>query len=47
MLEVGKKAPSFTLLDINGKKVSLKDFLGSKVILYFYPKDMTSGCTKE
>lgn len=47
MLEVGKKAPSFTLPDINGKKVSLKNFLGSKVILYFYPKDMTSGCTKE
>ncbi|MEG8945889.1 thioredoxin-dependent thiol peroxidase [Rosettibacter firmus] len=47
MLEVGKKAPSFSLPDSNGKKVSLKDFLGQKLILYFYPKDMTSGCTKE
>ena len=47
MLEVGKKAPSFTLLDQNGKKHSLKDYLGKKVILYFYPKDNTSGCTKE
>lgn len=47
MLEVGKKAPSFSLPDTNGKKVSLKDFLGKRVILYFYPKDMTSGCTKE
>ena len=47
MLEVGKKAPSFTLLDQNGKKHSLKDYLGKKVVLYFYPKDNTSGCTKE
>ncbi len=47
MLAVGKKAPSFSLPDSNGKKVSLKDFFGKKVILYFYPKDMTSGCTKE
>jgi len=43
----GKKAPSFTLVNSEGKKVSLKDFLGKKVILYFYPKDMTSGCTAE
>lgn len=47
MLEVGKKAPNFTLLDQNGNKHSLKDYLGKKVILYFYPKDNTSGCTKE
>lgn len=47
MPEIGKKAPDFSLLDQDGKKVSLKDFLGKKVILYFYPKDDTSGCTKE
>ncbi len=47
MPEVGKKAPDFSLLDQDGKKVSLKDLLGKKVILYFYPKDDTSGCTKE
>ncbi|PKL82340.1 MAG: thioredoxin-dependent thiol peroxidase [Ignavibacteriae bacterium HGW-Ignavibacteriae-3] len=47
MLEIGKKAPSFTLPDSTGKKVSLKDFKGKKVVLYFYPKDMTSGCTQE
>jgi len=47
MLEVGKKAPDFNLLNQDGKKISLKDFLGQKVVLYFYPKDDTSGCTKE
>jgi thioredoxin-dependent peroxiredoxin len=47
MLEVGKKAPSFSLPDSNGNKISLKDYAGEKVVLYFYPKDMTSGCTKE
>jgi peroxiredoxin Q/BCP len=47
MLEVGKKAPVFTLQDGNGKKVSLNEFKGKKVVLYFYPKDMTSGCTQE
>lgn len=47
MLEEGKKAPAFTLLDSNSKKISLKDFAGKKVVLYFYPKDMTSGCTQE
>jgi peroxiredoxin Q/BCP len=47
MLEVGKKAPSFTLPDSEGKKVSLNDFKGKKVVIYFYPKDMTSGCTQE
>jgi peroxiredoxin Q/BCP len=47
MLDVGKKAPDFNLLNQDGKKISLKDFLGQKVVLYFYPKDDTSGCTKE
>jgi peroxiredoxin Q/BCP len=47
MIEVGKKAPDFTLVDQNDKKISLKDFKGKKIILYFYPKDNTSGCTKE
>ncbi len=47
MIEENKKAPAFTLPDQNGKKVSLKDFLGKKVVLYFYPKDNTPGCTKE
>ena len=47
MLQEGKKAPDFNLPDSNGKKVSLKDFLGSKVVIYFYPTDMTETCTKE
>ncbi len=47
MLKAGSKAPQFTLDSDEGKKVSLKDFLGKKVILYFYPKDDTPGCTKE
>ena len=47
MLEVGKKAPAFSLQDGNGKKVALNDFKGKKIVLYFYPKDMTSGCTQE
>ncbi len=47
MLEVGKKAPDFSLLNQDEKKISLKDYVGQKVILYFYPKDDTSGCTKE
>ena len=46
-LKVGNKAPAFTLPNQDGKKVSLKDFLGKKVVLYFYPKDNTPGCTKE
>lgn len=46
-LKEGKKAPAFTLPDQDGNKVSLKDFLGKKVILFFYPKDMTPGCTQE
>lgn len=47
MLEVGMKAPDFTLYDQNNKKVKLSDYLGRKVILYFYPKDNTAGCTKQ
>ena len=47
MLEVGTKAPDFTLQDQRGELVSLSDFLGKKVVLYFYPKDNTPGCTKE
>lgn len=43
MPEVGKKAPAFSLYSDSDKKVSLKDFLGKKVVLYFYPKDNTSG----
>jgi peroxiredoxin Q/BCP len=43
----GKAAPKFTLTDADGKKVSLADFAGKNVILYFYPKDDTPGCTKE
>jgi peroxiredoxin Q/BCP len=43
----GSKAPAFTLPDDTGKNISLKDFKGQTVILYFYPKDMTPGCTQE
>ncbi len=46
-LKEGDKAPQFTSTDQNGKKVSLSDFLGKKVVLYFYPKDNTPGCTAE
>ncbi len=46
-LEPGAEAPSFNLPDQDGKTVSLDDFKGSKVIVYFYPKDDTPGCTKE
>ncbi len=46
-LEEGKAAPAFTLSDALGNKVSLKDFRGKNVIVYFYPKDDTPGCTKE
>lgn len=45
--EVGQKAPDFTLSSTEGKSVSLKDFRGKKIVLYFYPKDMTPGCTAE
>jgi len=44
---VGDKAPDFTLMSDDGKMVSLRDYLGKKIVLYFYPKDMTSGCTQE
>lgn len=44
---MNKKAPNFTLLDQNGNKISLSDFKNKWVVLYFYPKDMTSGCTRE
>src|ERR1700745_1230725 len=46
-VQEGKAAPTFTLEDASGKKVSLADFAGKNVILYFYPKDDTPGCTKE
>ena len=46
MLEVGTKAPEFTLPDQNGEMHSLSDYRGQKVVLYFYPKDSTPGCTK-
>lgn len=47
LLEVGTKAPDFTLPDQNGVNHTLSDYLGKKVILYFYPKDNTPGCTKQ
>ena len=46
-IEEGKAAPAFTLTDQNGEKIALKDFRGKDVIVYFYPKDDTPGCTKE
>lgn len=47
MLEAGIKAPEFTLPDQNGNEVSLSDFHGRKVVLYFYPRDNTPGCTRQ
>ena len=47
MLEIGSNAPMFTLPDQNGVMHSLADYAGQKVILYFYPKDNTPGCTKQ
>lgn len=47
MLETGMKAPQFTLPDKDGNMVSLTDFIGKKVVLYFYPKDSTPGCTRQ
>lgn len=47
MLQVGMKAPDFTLPDKDGNPVSLSDFTGKKVVLYFYPKDNTPGCTRQ
>lgn len=47
LLQSGAKAPDFTTTDQDGNKVALKDYRGKKVVLYFYPKDNTPGCTKE
>lgn len=47
MVQLGEMVPDFTLPASNGKEVSLSDFRGKKVVLYFYPKDMTPGCTTE
>ena len=47
MLAVGTQAPAFTLPDKDGNSISLSDFLGKKVVLYFYPKDSTPGCTRQ
>lgn len=47
MLEVNQKAPDFTLPDKDGHLVSLSDFKGKKVVLYFYPRDLTPGCTRQ
>ncbi len=47
MIEEGAKAPAFSLKDQDGKTVKLSDFAGKQVVLYFYPKDMTPGCTTE
>lgn len=47
MLEAGSKAPDFTLNDKDGRPVSLHDFAGRRVVLYFYPKDNTPGCTRQ
>lgn len=47
MLKIGDKAPDFSLDSDEGRKISLKDLQGKKVVLYFYPKDDTPGCTKE
>ena len=47
MLEAGRKAPDFALPDQNGSMVRLSDYLGKKVVLYFYPKDTTPGCTRQ
>ena len=46
-LTVGKKAPAFTLTDQDGNKVKLSDFVGQKVVVYFYPKADTPGCTQQ
>ncbi|MEC8560465.1 MAG: thioredoxin-dependent thiol peroxidase [Planctomycetota bacterium] len=47
LVDIGRKAPAFTLKDSEGQKHSLKDYAGKFVVLYFYPKDDTSGCTKQ
>ena len=47
MLNVGDRAPDFCLMDKNGNEVRLSDFIGKKIVLYFYPKDNTPGCTRQ
>ncbi len=47
MINIGDRIPDFTLLNQDGKETKLTDFKGKKILLYFYPKDMTSGCTME
>ena len=47
MLEVGMKAPDFALMNQNGEEVKLSDFYGKRIVLYFYPKDNTPGCTRQ
>ena len=47
MIEVGMKAPDFTLKDKDGRDITLSSFLGKKVVVYFYPKDSTPGCTRQ
>lgn len=47
MLEIGSKAPDFKLNDGEGREISLSDFLGKRVVLYFYPRDNTPGCTRQ
>ena len=47
MLKIGDKAPNFTLSNKDGNNISLSDFLGKKVVIYFYPKDNTPGCTRQ
>ena len=47
MIEQGTKAPNFTLSDKDGNLVTLSDFLGKKIVLYFYPKDNTPGCSRQ
>lgn len=47
MLEVGNIAPNFTLKDSRGREISLSDFLGKRVVVYFYPRDNTPGCTRQ
>ncbi len=47
MIQIGQKAPDFTLIDKDGKEVTLSSFLGKKIVLYFYPKDNTPGCSRQ
>lgn len=47
MLKIGDRAPDFTLMDKEGREVSLSNYLGNRIVLYFYPKDNTPGCTRQ